>query len=839
MLAALAKNVYENEKFQDEYQRLALSYFQNIIADGENTVDVGATRRLAEAALILATSADSEHQEAAYTIAARLQDVRPSDFAAMPNVLSIVLNRIRNFPALELAKKIYNLSPDFLPSRVLSESEINSSNYEVFLPSGKKIFTEFQFELWHALLNGSSVVVSAPTSAGKSYVMLSYLHRLCGIEDVKNIAYIVPTRALISQVSEDIQIECDGPSDFEIISNPIGSEVDLPKKAIYVVTQERMQYLLMGHSALSFDAVFIDEIQGLSDGPRGVLLSSVIGSILERGPDTQIVMAGPNIAEGDRLSRIFGIEIDFKRTSAPTVKQNLIFLDLDEIDARTVSVSVSHHGNKIFVGERRIDNPSYNHKAKLINLPLEFYQGKQTLIYAFGPAESEDLAFGVRDGLTEKEDPELEKLSYYVKDVVHPKFQLSQDVKFGVGYHYGRLPSIVRAMLEDAFKDGGLDFLVTTSTLLHGVNLPAKNLFIHNPQKGQGGPLTSQEFWNLAGRAGRLGQEFEGNVFLIDYGEWDSNPIDGNKETEVIPSFQEHVSERTADFVQYIKDPDAVPEIGKQDELENSFVKVYVDYINGKLEETLARNGIERNDDRAKDIREALDGVAASTTLPSEIVVMSPSVSVHRQQALYDWIQQSLRKKGPQYVIPKHPLASGAYQSLLAAFKRCHGSIARLPKENDSHKYFAVLALKWMKGDPLRMIIDESYRQRAKTSNPSWPSVIRAVLQEIENDLRFQYVRMMSCYNAVLVHALRREGYERYVESIPNIPLYLEVGACTGTMTNFLNLGLSRYSATKVGSLARRQDLSVEEARSWIRRQDVDALDLPQRAIDELKRAID
>lgn len=51
---------------------------------------------------------------------------------------------------------------------------------------------------------------------------------------------------------------------------------------------------------------------------------------------------------------------------------------------------------------------------------------------------------------------------------------------------------------------------------MEGVNLPAKSIFLRGPQRGRNKPLSEVDFWNLAGRAGRQGKEFQGNIICID-----------------------------------------------------------------------------------------------------------------------------------------------------------------------------------------------------------------------------------------------------------------------------------------------------------------------------------
>src|SRR5690606_41825818 len=65
------------------------------------------------------------------------------------------------------------------------------------------------------------------------------------------------------------------------------------------------------------------------------------------------------------------------------------------------------------------------------------------------------------------------------------------------------LPAHVRHVVEICFKEGILDTLFCTTTLMQGVNLPAKNIIIWNPKVGDE-KLSGYDYTNLRGRAGRL-----------------------------------------------------------------------------------------------------------------------------------------------------------------------------------------------------------------------------------------------------------------------------------------------------------------------------------------------
>ncbi|SPH20324.1 putative helicase HelY [Ascidiaceihabitans donghaensis] len=841
MIEELAERIWSNPKFHSDTSSLRNLVFSDMFGfDGVAAQDGDhdrMLRRLTSSALTLACSERSELRKRSYEIATGISEYASQTHPGSVYALVLALGRLGNFPAMEFAKRRYEVSEFALPQRTIAENSTRRQNNSVTLGGQDFSLTDFQFGLWNKLSSQETIGISAPTSAGKSFVLQFYARKLFEEEQISYSAILVPSRALITQVSEDVTSWLISSGlDVELITTPIPSETKLPSKAVFVVTQERMQLLLSAHPHLSPELLIVDEAQSLGDGPRGVLLSSVIEESLRRFEKCQLVFAGPNLSSPEKLAHGFAREAVPVSTDEPTVAQNIFLLDTGLSDPKCAKVSFLSDGKPIEIGAVDCDQPLLDHKSKLVNLGLRLGGNGQSLFYAYGPSECEDIAFGLSD-VEEKEHTAVQiELSKFIKEAVHPDFQLSSFVLQGVGYHYGRLPSLVRKAIEDAFSEGVLSYLVTTSTLLQGVNLPARNLFLRNPRKGDE-PISSVDFWNLSGRAGRLGKEFSGNIFLIDYGAWESDPLSGTSDRQVEPTLQSHLVRQADALVEYIKDKERVPDPRVQDEYENTFVKLVQDQMKGRLAETLTNAGLEEGNRTRIALEQSILRALDEVELDEKTISSSPTVSIYRQQSLFERIEKSLKSKGPDYVIPKHPRDPNAYSSYIGVLHRCHQAVLKLPKSDKSPKYFTQLILRWMRGNPLPLIIDANLKYNKDNGIKSnTATVIRKTLSEIENDVRFKYVRLFSCYNAVLEAALRKHGYEDNVKSIPSIPLYLEMGASSVTMMSFIGLGLSRFTSTQLQELARREDMSQDEARMWIRRQNIGALDIPSASAKEIRR---
>lgn len=131
----------------------------------------------------------------------------------------------------------------------------------------------------------------------------------------------------------------------------------------------------------------------------------------------------------------------------------------------------------------------------------------------------------------------MNKASRIIREYIHPDYYLAEIIKKGVAYHFGNMPQLIRNIVENLYQEGNIRFVFCTSTLLEGVNMPTQNLFILNNKKSTK-TLKPIDFWNLAGRAGRLSKELQGNVFCVKHSDcsWDDTSFFDKKEIELVPS---------------------------------------------------------------------------------------------------------------------------------------------------------------------------------------------------------------------------------------------------------------------------------------------------------------
>jgi superfamily II DNA/RNA helicase len=838
VIQELAEKVWANPRFQKASERIQLAWLKRDLGMQDIEESVNDASRLMRAAAILACSTDQEHRKVAFRVATCAYELFGSQSLPLDQALRVVLARLGNFPSFATRSEV-GAAGALLPLALATEEAASGESRKVIFNQQTVYLTDFQQELWNSLRLKKRVALAAPTSAGKSFVLQQYLTSAFDNGDNRSVIYLVPTRALIAQVAADLaaqfnEIPVDKP---EIVTVPIDSETPLSKRAIYVMTQERVQLSLLSNGDFSAQIVVVDEAHNIAEGSRGVLLQWVIDDLLARNPKTQILFASPTIRNLDVFARIFGLTdvVEFASIE-PTVAQNFLVIKINSATKGKITIQTAGDGTRQIadVVSLTLNQTISSRVDKLVHIAASLGNGQSSIVYANGAADAEKIAIQLSEIFAERE-PSAKQLALaeLAKEVVHPNFVLVECVKRGIAFHYSNIPTQLRLAVEDAVTDGEIDYLVCTSTLLQGVNLPAKNMFMCAPEKGRTKPLESTDFWNLSGRAGRLRREFQGNIFLIDYSNWEKKPLDGPKNIEVVPAIEASLKSRENSLVSVITDGyDA--KASDATDLETAFGRLFSDYKHGRLALALSRLGIAPDGLKFQTLSAALSKADEAITLPAAVIRRTPNVSAHKQQRMFDHLCAAIAK-GPESaraLIPRHPREKEAFQSYADILEICHELIRGIDTSRKLHRFHALIALKWMSGFPVPQIIDDQIkRQRAKDIR----TTIRDTLNLIETEIRFQSVRLFGCYTALLVHALDSAGMMDLASSIPTLPLYLEVGASDKTMISFISLGLSRVTAMKLNDLSARKDLDVAGALQWLRTRPLETLGLSPLLLAEVQ----
>jgi hypothetical protein len=173
MSEELADRVWRASEFLDSFSHLSRAWLQReLTMEASVTISDLDIVRCVQAAAILAVSDDPARQRVAYGIAACAHDLRGPDLPGLAGAFRVILTRMGNFPAIGTAELVDSFHR--LPTRTAVAEEARRTSNEVDAGGITLTLTDFQRHLWGILVEGKSVAISAPTSAGKSFVLQAY-----------------------------------------------------------------------------------------------------------------------------------------------------------------------------------------------------------------------------------------------------------------------------------------------------------------------------------------------------------------------------------------------------------------------------------------------------------------------------------------------------------------------------------------------------------------------------------------------------------------------------------------------------------------------------------------
>jgi len=338
--------------------------------------------------------------------------------------------------------------------------------------SGRVVFHYPQAKIFNAIVGGENVILSAPTSFGKSLI----IDAIIATNIFDNIVIIVPTLALIDETRKRL---AKFSNQYKILTHPSQQK---KTKNVYIVTQERV---MIDGFIEDVDFFVIDEFYKLQpsekEDQRCDTLNLALYKMLKRCK--RFYMLGPNIENVVQVAE-GSISYKFYKEDFPTVGSQL-FKEAGEPTAEKI-ISI------------------YNQTQ----LP--------TLVYCSSPKSTTELAQGLaklKSG-TSSSRRVIDALCSWLKNNYHKDWSLIECLKSGIGVHHARLPRALSQFFVELFNKGYIEILVCTSTLIEGVNTAAKNIVMQSQKLG---PESFDYFTfnNVAGRAGRMFKYFIGNIYIF------------------------------------------------------------------------------------------------------------------------------------------------------------------------------------------------------------------------------------------------------------------------------------------------------------------------------------
>jgi len=436
----------------------------------------------------------------------------------------------------------------------------NQPVYELLYPQKEAI-------LKGQLLNPSyrSIVISLPTSSGKT--LIAEYKILQALNEFKErggwVAYIVPTKALVNQIyvrlNQDLSkiglkiekasgvAEIDGFEAYLVENKGDNTDFD-----ILVTTYEKLNLLIRQGLGTTekrpLVLTIVDEAHNIEEKQRGIALELLLATIKNDCREANFLLLTPDIPNAKQIAEWLGgergkeinIEFDWWQPNERVVgalqidgrgKEFDIYLQTLNTIKGTYQIS-----EKIpLISSGNIENLKENKsqlsasKLKLVKfVSRNILDIKNPIIIL---ADRIKDTYTIADYLFEnchqdfEVNEDIQLLKKFIQTEVGEDFPLIKYLDKRIAIHSSAIPDEIRQLIELLMVEGKLQALVATTTVAQGINFPVSAVIMGSYNYPFLGPMPTRDFWNLAGRVGRIGQQSMGWVGIACKSENDTREV--------------------------------------------------------------------------------------------------------------------------------------------------------------------------------------------------------------------------------------------------------------------------------------------------------------------------
>lgn len=397
----------------------------------------------------------------------------------------------------------------------------------------------------------TAVVVDMPTSGGKTLLAEFRLLQALNQFDLERgwVAYVAPTRALVSQITRCLRRDLEpfgvvveqltGAIDIDAFEAAMLSSDDRENEFdVLVCTPEKLQLVLRNdqveHRPMAL--CILDEAHNIEDKERGLRIEFLLSTIQRECVKANFLLLMPYVPNADDLAKWLGKESG--RTislgsSAWKPNERIVGLFHAEPDD-SVKAGWRLKFNTLVTTPQTIHLRG-THKVdgvRPLNLACSSVVGKPTIeaaamakvfsgrgtsiAIATNTAHVWSMARKLAKEMPVKKDvsDRIRLVQRFLKTEVGDDFALTGMLERGIAVHHSGLSDEIRSLVEWLAEEQDLRVLCATTTIAQGINFPVSSVFLASHKYPYGIPMSPREFWNLAGRAGRIGQDSVGVIGL-------------------------------------------------------------------------------------------------------------------------------------------------------------------------------------------------------------------------------------------------------------------------------------------------------------------------------------
>ena len=387
---------------------------------------------------------------------------------------------------------------------------------------------DFQEEAVFHINNGKSIVVCAPTGAGKTCIAEHAIHK--ALETGKRIFYTTPLKALSNQKYSDFARKY-GTENVGLLTGD--SSINRDGK-IVVMTTEVFRNMLYGTNFGSVTDnlrdvkyVVLDEVHYMNDEQRGTVWEE---SIIYCPPDIQIIALSATVANSQALTDWINTvhsKTELVYTDFRPVPLRFFYFDSSQPHDVLPLLTPSGQLNKKIRPEKRQrgrygkKQPQRSTVKDVINA-LHRRDMLPAIYFTFSRKKCDEQMEKCCDLqlVSRKEQAQIQEvIDEYIAE--NPYLWNNKHLEFlrcGVASHHAGLLPGWKVLVEKLFQKGLIKVVFATETLAAGINMPARSTVISAISKRTDNghrTLTASEFLQMSGRAGRRGMDEVGYVTIV------------------------------------------------------------------------------------------------------------------------------------------------------------------------------------------------------------------------------------------------------------------------------------------------------------------------------------
>lgn len=376
----------------------------------------------------------------------------------------------------------------------------------------------------------NAVILQMPTSAGKTLMAEFNILVTKSLRSDARIVYVVPSRALMNQVFFDLRSDLDELG-YKIEKTSAAVEIDPAENEfltsenidVMVTTPEKLDLLIRrNHPSVEDVSLFvIDEAHTIENGMRGARLELLITMLRRERPEAKYMLLSPFLPGNMQAMKNWlgggnSIQIDWK-PSEKIVFGLKIAASKIKFDILPTPFTSGYSNNYKFTIDNKTGIKGSNKEDILRYAVTCLAQENRTqLILSKGKATANTTAIKIASWLTPTNTipEEVCLIQKYIDEEIGCPTTYTQLLSQGVAVHHAGLSDETKILIEHLIRQGHIRYVCATTTIAEGVNFPVSSVYFDTYKRGRNGNISSNDFWNIAGRAGRTLVDDFGKIIL-------------------------------------------------------------------------------------------------------------------------------------------------------------------------------------------------------------------------------------------------------------------------------------------------------------------------------------